>query len=162
MKLLPSRCKFCVYPTTHMQSHICKVYACLAVTCHLYCSGTDTEIRVSTESWPRRRKFSRSSCTDSNPRPFSHESSTLTTELSPPLHRCIWQGLVKPCSAWMDWLATAVLNPFIVKACKISGPTDARMSLENSVRSGPVTLLLLALCVWIKILSYANVKNKKT
>ena len=38
----------------------------------------DTEIRVSTESWPRRRKFS---CQDSNPRIF-HESSTLATALS--------------------------------------------------------------------------------
>ena len=46
--------------------------------------GTDTEIRVSTESRPWRRKFSRSSCRDLNPRPFSHESGALTTELSPP------------------------------------------------------------------------------
>ena len=81
-------------------SHIRKVYACLAVTCHLhfwqndrdfftcYCGntggGTDTEIRVSTESRPWRRKFSRRSSRDSNPRPFNHESGALTTELSPP------------------------------------------------------------------------------
>ena len=80
--------------------HIRKVYACLAVTCHLhflaewpgfftcYCGntggGTDTEIRVSTESRPWRRKFSRRSSRDSNPRPFNHESGALTTELSPP------------------------------------------------------------------------------
>ena len=44
----------------------------------------DTEIRVSTESRPWRRKFSHCSCRDSNPRPFSHESGALTTELSPP------------------------------------------------------------------------------
>ena len=37
--------------------------------------GTDTEIRVSTESCSSR---------DSNPRPFDHESGALTTELSPP------------------------------------------------------------------------------
>ena len=48
--------------------------------------GTDTEIRVSTESWPWRRRFSRRSCRDSNPRPFSHESGALTTELSPHLN----------------------------------------------------------------------------
>ena len=41
--------------------------------------GTDTEIRVSTESW----KSSRRSCGDSNPRPFDHESGALTTDLSP-------------------------------------------------------------------------------
>ena len=80
--------------------HIRKVYACLAVTCHLhfwaewlgfftcYCGntggGTDTEIRVSTESRPWRRKFYRRSSRDSNPRPFNHESGALTTELSPP------------------------------------------------------------------------------
>ena len=44
----------------------------------------DTEIRVSTESRPWRRKFSRRSCRDSNPRPFNRESGALTTELSPP------------------------------------------------------------------------------
>jgi len=45
----------------------------------------DTEIRVSTESRPWRRKFSRRSSRDLNPRPFNHESGALTTELSPPL-----------------------------------------------------------------------------
>ena len=42
------------------------------------------QIRVSTESRPWRRKFSRRSSRDSNPRPFNHESGALTTELSPP------------------------------------------------------------------------------
>ena len=59
-------------PCHFIQSHIPKVYACLAVTCYLHFwqndqdllhttvvtwRWTDTEIRVSTESWPRRRKF---------------------------------------------------------------------------------------------------------
>ena len=44
----------------------------------------DTEIRVSTESRPWRRKFSRRSSRDLNPRPFNHESGALTTELSLP------------------------------------------------------------------------------
>ena len=82
-----------------IQSHIDRVYACLAVTCHLHFwqkdrdllratavrnngGGTDTKIRVSTESWLWRRKLSRRSCRDSNPRPFNHESGALTTELS--------------------------------------------------------------------------------
>ena len=82
-----------------IQSHIGKVYACLAVTCHLHFwqndrdllratavrnngGGTDTKIRVSTESWLWRRKLSRRSCRDSNPRPFNHESGALTTKLS--------------------------------------------------------------------------------
>ena len=46
--------------------------------------GTDTEISVSTESWPWRRKFCRCSCRDLNPWPFNHKSSTLTPELSLP------------------------------------------------------------------------------
>ena len=43
----------------------------------------DTEIRVSTESRPWRRKFSRRSYRDLNPGPFSPESCAITTELSP-------------------------------------------------------------------------------
>ena len=43
----------------------------------------DTEIRVSTERRPWRRKFSHRSSRDSNLRPFNHESGALTTELSP-------------------------------------------------------------------------------
>ena len=83
-------------PCHFMQSHIRKVSACLAVTCHLRLWQNDrgllratavtrgwTEIRVSTESWPWRRKFSRRSSRDSNPRPFDHEFGPLTTELSP-------------------------------------------------------------------------------
>ena len=85
-------------PCHFMQSHMRKVYACLAVACYLHFwqndrdllhvtavtrGGADTEIRVSTESWPWRRKFSRRSCRDSNPRLFNLESGALTTELSP-------------------------------------------------------------------------------
>ena len=80
-----------------MQSHICKVYACLAVTCHLHFWQNDRDLlratavtqgwnryqNKSTESWPWRRKFSRRSCRDSNSWPFSHKSGALTTELSP-------------------------------------------------------------------------------
>ena len=104
IKLLPSRRKFCVHHTTMHHVTSCKatyvMCVCLAVTCHLHFwqndrdlsratavtdgGGTDTEIRVSTKSRPRRRKFSRRSCRDSNPRPFNHESGALTTELSPP------------------------------------------------------------------------------
>ena len=75
------------------------MHVCLAVTCQLRFwhndrdlfratavtrGGTDTEIRVSTESRSWRGKSSRRSCRDSNPRPFNHESGALTTELSPP------------------------------------------------------------------------------
>ena len=87
-------------PCHFMQSHVCKVYVCLAVTCHLHFWQNDRDLlcatavtqgwngywNKSTESRPWRRKLSRHSCRDSNPLPFSHESGALTTELS--LHPC--------------------------------------------------------------------------
>ena len=72
-----------------MQSHIRKVYACLAVTCHLRFWQNDRGLLRATavtrgwngyrnksqhRKWPWRRKFSRRSSRDSNPRPFDHES----------------------------------------------------------------------------------------
>ena len=102
MKLLPSRrVLFTLYnhaPCHCMQSHIRKVHSCLSVNCHLHLwqndrdllratavirGGTDTKMTVSTESEPRRRKLCRRVCRDSNPRPFSHESCALTTEVTP-------------------------------------------------------------------------------
>ena len=86
-------------PCHFMQSHISKVYACLAVTCHLHFWQNDRDLLRATvvtwgwngyrnksqhRSWPWRRKFSSRSWRDSNPRPFSHESGALTTEPSPP------------------------------------------------------------------------------
>ena len=82
-------------PCHFMQSHIRKVYAYLAVTCHLCFWENDRDLlrgtavtrgwngyrSKSTESRPRRRKFTRRSCRYSNPRPFNHESGALTTEL---------------------------------------------------------------------------------
>ena len=76
-------------PCHFMQSHIRKVYACLAVTCHLHFWQNDRDLlraTAVTESRPWRRKFSRRSSRDSIPRPFNHESGALTTELSPPPH----------------------------------------------------------------------------
>ena len=101
-KLLPSRRVLCTAynhtPCHFMQSHIRKVYAWLAVTCHLHFCQNDRDILRSTavtwgwngyrnkshtESLPRRKFFSHRSCGDSNARPFGHESGDLTTELSP-------------------------------------------------------------------------------
>ena len=80
--------------------HIRKVYACLAVTCHLHFWQNDRDFlraTVVTRGWNgyrnksqhrkstlEKKKFSRRSSRDSNPRPFNHESGALTTELSPP------------------------------------------------------------------------------
>ena len=89
-------------PCHFMQSHIRKGYACLAVTCHLHFWQNDRDLlraTVVTRGWNGyrnksqhrqstwRRKFSRRSCRDSNPRPFNHESGALTTELSPPMRK---------------------------------------------------------------------------
>ena len=104
MKLLSCRRVLCTpynhAPCYFMQSHIRKVYACLAVTYHLHFWQNDRDLlratavtrgwngyrNMSTESRSWRRKFSRRSCRDSNPRPFNDESGTLTTEPSSPSH----------------------------------------------------------------------------
>ena len=85
-------------PCHFMQSHVRKVYACLAVTCHLRFWQNDRGLlraTAVTRGWNGYRnksqhrmltlekKFSSRSSRDSNPRPFDHESGALTTELSP-------------------------------------------------------------------------------
>ena len=95
---------YTIQPCTSLQchfisSHIYRVCVYLAVTCHLHfwqgdleflgatavtLGGTDTEIRLSTECLPWRRKLFSSSCWDWNPRPFDHESVALL--LSYPHH----------------------------------------------------------------------------
>ena len=86
-------------PCHFMQSHIRKVHAYLAVTCHMHFWQNDRDLLRATavrrgwngyrnksqhRSRPCRRKFSRRASRDSNPRPFNHESGALTTELFPP------------------------------------------------------------------------------
>ena len=73
------------------------MYACLGVTCHLHFWQIDRgllratavtrewnghRIRVSTQSWLWRRRFSRRSCRDSNSQAFDHESGALANKLS--------------------------------------------------------------------------------
>ena len=87
-------------PCHFMQSHIRhKVYACLAVTCHLHFWQNDRDLlrtTAVTRWWNGyRNKSQHRKLTlekkilppplqgrDSNPRPFNHESGALTTELS--------------------------------------------------------------------------------
>ena len=82
-------------PCHFMQSHIRKVYACLAVTCHLHFWQNDWGLlraTAVTQGWngyrnkvdPEKKIFPLL-LHGSNLWPFSHESGTLTTELSPPL-----------------------------------------------------------------------------
>ena len=87
-------------PCHFMQSHIRKVYEGLAVTCYLHFWQNDWDLlraTAVTQGWngyqnkSQHRKSTMEkkihpchSCRDSNLRPFSHESSALTTELSPP------------------------------------------------------------------------------
>ena len=74
----------------------------------------DTEIRVSTESRPWRRKFSRRSSRDSNPWPFNHESGALTTELSHE-DNALAEALVLVLLRWWWWCSSdAVLMTMIV------------------------------------------------
>ena len=89
----------CTMSCHFLQSHIHRVHVCLvgnlppallakwpgSFTC--YCDSTDmeqiSEWESAQKSWPWGRKFSCHPCQDLNLRPFNHESSTLTTELSP-------------------------------------------------------------------------------
>ena len=81
------------------KSHIRKVYACLAVTCHLHFWQNDRDFlraTVVTRGWNRYRNKSqhRKSTLEKKilplfqqgfePTTFNHESGALTTELSPP------------------------------------------------------------------------------
>ena len=85
-------------PCHLMQSHIRKMYACLAGTCHLCFWQNDRGLlraTAVTRGWKgyrnksqhrkltQEKKFSCHSSRDSNLRPFNHESGALTTELSP-------------------------------------------------------------------------------
>ena len=71
-----------------------RVYACLAVTCHLHFGKNDQDLLCATavtRGWNGYRNKSPTpafscikshSCRDSNLQPFNHESGALTTELS--------------------------------------------------------------------------------
>ena len=82
-------------PCHFMQSHIRKVYACLAVTCHLRFWQNDRDLlraTAVTRGWNGYRyqhrkltlekKIPAAPAGISNPQPFDHESGALTTELS--------------------------------------------------------------------------------
>ena len=76
---------------------------CGSFTC--CCSNTGVEqilkYKISTASWPWRRKCSHHSCRDSNPQPFDHKSGTLTTELSP-LHFFFFRCYTEICWVLLD------------------------------------------------------------
>ena len=91
-------------PWHFIQSHIHRVHACLAVTCHLHFwqNGRDLlHATVVTRRWNGYRnmsqhrkltlekKFFRFFCRDSIPRPFNHESGAPTAELSPLRYVCV-------------------------------------------------------------------------
>ena len=82
MNLLPSRRVLCT-PYNHapyhfMQSHICKVYACLAVTCHLHFWQNERDLFHATAvtcGWNRYRNKSQ------------HRKSTLEKKILLPLQQ---------------------------------------------------------------------------
>ena len=102
VKLQPSRRVLCTpynhAPCHFMQSHIRKVRACLSVTCRLYLWQNDRDLlhdTAVTRGWNgyRNKSQHRKLAPEKkilppplqrfDPRPFSHESDALTTELSP-------------------------------------------------------------------------------
>ena len=90
MKLLPSRRKFCVHQTKpctchFMQSHIRKVHACLAVTCHLHSWQNDRDdgfesLKERQEKFLLQGRFSVLTLISvSVPPPCYHSSTTVVT-----------------------------------------------------------------------------------
>ena len=86
-----------------IQSHIGRMYVCLAVTCHLHFWQNDRDLLRATvgtrgcngyqnKSQHRklRRKFSHRSCWDSNPGPFDHESDALFNHWAIPPQYLTW------------------------------------------------------------------------
>ena len=93
-----------------MQSHIRKLYVCLAVTCHLCFwqndrgllhatavtqGWTDTEIRVSAESWPWRRKFSRRAAPRDNTDNNNNEYLECLTRTGPKRLHILYRHIVQ-------------------------------------------------------------------
>ena len=121
MKLLPSQRVLCSpynhAPCHFMKSHICKVHACLAVTCHLHFWQNDRDLLCPTavirgveripKSLPSRRRISCHLSRDSNPQPFNHKSGTLTIELPRSLIR-----LMLPCAFLFFSVALSLMMIF--------------------------------------------------
>ena len=125
-------------PCHFMQSHIRKVCACLALTCHLrflaewpgsftcYCGNTGVE-QIPNKSQHRKstleKKILPPLLQGFEPWPFSHESVALTTELSPPPQSCLTFGfgehVLSLCASNSStlkssicWLKSAGCKPF--------------------------------------------------
>ena len=94
-------------PTSLVRS---RAYACLSVICHLHfcqndwgllCATAVTGgqnghwIRVSTQNWLWRRKFSTRSCWDSNLQSFDHESGALDAFFQTMMIRLSCTGMMK-------------------------------------------------------------------
>ena len=108
------------------------MYARLSVTCHLqfgqndwglFCATVVTRewsghwVRVSTQSWLWRRKFSQRSCQDSNLQHFDHESGALTNKLS-------WL----PAFYADDWYNTDKSNIFLLGTILTTDATQANQT----------------------------------
>ena len=145
MKPLPPRSTFCVHHTNHAQVY--SVTSCKAtyVTCMCATRGeTHIEIRISTESWPWRRKFSSRSCRDSNQRSFSHESSALPLRrcfsfqflilvalMTVSGTRCSKQKTLSQMSQLAEWVPAAVLTLFL----RWRGHATSVSNMKESVRA---------------------------
>ena len=120
-----------------------------------YCGNMGVEwIRVSTESRPWRRKFSCHSCRDSNPRPFNRESSTLTTEPSPPPGESSYTK-ENQTTRWVtrywektSWPTTTKINQWRHSSILFSSDEDIQASdfLERILFSGTQHGMIKSLC----------------
>ena len=154
MKLLPSRSVLCTpynrAPCHFMQSHIRKVSACLAVTCHLHFWQNDRHLLRATAvtlGWNgyRNKSQHRKSTLEKKIPPlllqgfepatfFSHESGALTTELSPLcLSVCLFQSFKRVKVRCLQYIPTFSPSVCLCLSPCVSVSASACLCLSQSV-----------------------------
>ena len=137
-------------PSHFMQSHTRKVYACLAVTCHLRFGQNDRDLlraAAVTRGWNGywNKSQHRKSTLENiilQPRPFNHESGALTTELSPPPLSPRWKvmtGKNRPAYPENDhlvfwWVVFSVLHSQTVLTARSVKPSAQSAQCDRGVR----------------------------
>ena len=83
-------------------------------------------MRVSTQSEPRRKKFARRFCRDSNSHPFDHESGTLTNKLSSSVYATHKTRVVKKVNWHTEFSTASIMHKEIKNVITFSSPWTPR------------------------------------
>ena len=136
------------------------VCACFGVTCHPYFWQNDRgllhatavtwgwsghwsghRLRLRTESWPWRRKFSHRVCREWNSQAFDHESGAPPTELSRPLQEI---------GRWKHPSSDHKITRLVYDATRL-GVANAEMELTFWWEAGAIKGFLFVNLEWVKI-----------